>query len=64
MSEQIISFPELQEQLPCKNSMLLVDRVCVVNENKVIGLKAITYAWRVDCGSDRPGQRSCCLAAS
>ena len=42
MSEQIISFPELQEQLPCKNSMLLVDRVCVVNENKVVGLKAIT----------------------
>ncbi|MBR2427380.1 MAG: hypothetical protein IKB16_11650 [Lentisphaeria bacterium] len=42
MSERIISYPELKELLPCNNSMLLVDRICVVNENKLIGLKAIT----------------------
>ena len=42
MSERIIAYPELKEILPCNNAMMLVDRVCVINENKVVGLKAIT----------------------
>ena len=42
MSERIITVQEMKEILPCKDSLLLLDRVLLVNENKAIGLKAIT----------------------
>lgn len=42
MSERIITIPEMKDILPCHDSMLLLDRACLVNENKIIGLKSIT----------------------
>ena len=42
MSETLITIPEMKEILPCRNSLLLLDRACMVGENKIIGLKSIT----------------------
>ena len=42
MSEKLITIPEMKEILPCRNSLLLLDRACMVGENKIIGLKCVT----------------------
>ncbi len=42
MSERMITIPEMKEILPCKESMLLLDRVQVISENRIVGLKAVT----------------------
>ena len=42
MSEKLITIPEMKEILPCCNSLLLLDRACMVGENKIIGLKCVT----------------------
>ena len=42
MSEKVITIPEMREILPCRNSLLLLDRACRIDENKIVGLKCIT----------------------
>jgi len=42
MSGEIIGVSALRDMLPCRPSMLLLDRVFVESENKLIGLKSIS----------------------
>lgn len=42
MAERFISLPEMREVLPCKKDFLLLDRVQLIGENKIIGFKSVT----------------------
>ena len=42
MSERFISLQEMKEVLPCKKDFLLLDRVQMIGENKIIGFKCVT----------------------
>lgn len=42
MSEQVLCLEQIQELLPCRYPMLLIDRLTVENEKKYIGLKNLS----------------------
>ena len=42
MAERLMSLSEIREILPCKKDFLLLDRVQLVGENKIIGFKSLT----------------------